>query len=228
MVIRAIAADLILEEPVLLIEDDPMVYRRLKVLLLAMGYGENGIIHATTLNEARQYVASLPKIALALVDLGLPDGNGIDLIRELRAGDSDLGVLVISAWSTQDIIFAALHAGATGYIVKERDDLELALALRSVIRGGAPIDPFIARKIIEELPPAKVGDDDMAELERLSPREHEILILVAQGLGNQEIADQLSLSRYTIESHIKHIYRKLSVSSRTKAIHTARRWGLIC
>lgn len=228
MVIQKIAADLTLKEPVLLVEDDPMVCRRLTALLLTMGYSEQGIIHASSLSEARKCCENMSIIALALVDLGLPDGNGIDLIRELRTGDSHLGILVISAWSTQDVIFAALRAGATGYIVKERDDLEIALALRSVIRGGAPIDPFIARKIIEELPPAQIGEDDIAEVERLSPREHEILILVAQGLGNQEIADQLSLSRYTVESHIKHIYRKLAVSSRTKAIHTARKRGLIC
>ncbi|UXM96302.1 response regulator transcription factor [Bartonella sp. HY329] len=228
MVIQTIAADLTLEAPVLLVEDDPMVYRRIKTLLLAMGYDEQAIVHASSLSAARQSIKNLSFIALALVDLGLPDGNGIDLISELRTRDINLGILVISAWSTQDVTFAALRAGATGYIVKERDDLEIALALRSILRGGAPIDPFIARRIINELPLPKVEDQNSVEIERLSPREHEILVLVAQGLGNREIADQLSLSRYTVESHIKHIYRKLAVSSRTKAINTARRRGLIC
>lgn len=226
MVVRAIAANLILPAPVFLIEDDPMVYRRIEALLVAMGYQEGAIIHANSLAQARQLLAET-SIALALVDLGLPDGNGIELISELRAADPNLGILVISAWSTQDVIFAALRAGATGYIVKERDDLEIALALRSVLRGGAPIDPFIARRIIEELKPVDVADNSTVEMEQLSPREYEILLLVAKGLGNREIADQLSLSRYTVESHIKHIYRKLAVSSRTKAIHTAREWGLI-
>lgn len=226
MVVRAIAANLELQAPVLLVEDDPMVFRRLEALLVAMGYNEGEIIHANSLEQARLLIKIAP-IALALVDLGLPDGNGIDLISELRVDDINLGILVISAWSTQDVIFAALRAGATGYIVKERDDFEIALALRSVLRGGAPIDPFIARRIIEELKPTDVADDCAGEIEQLSRRENEILVLVAKGLGNREIADQLSLSRYTVESHIKHIYRKLAVSSRTKAIHTARERGLI-
>ena len=136
-------------------------------------------------------------------------------------------ILVISAWSTEDAILAALRAGATGYVLKERDDMEVALSIRSVLRGGAPIDPFIARRIIDEMHPKTKPDADTAINEILSPRESEILGLVAQGLANREIAEQLSLSRYTVECHIKHIYRKLAVSSRTRAINEARTRGLI-
>ena len=144
-------------------------------------------------------------------------------------------ILVISAWSTEDAILNALSAGATGYVLKERDDLEVSLSIKSVLRGGAPIDPFIAQKILKQLhfneknnsnktsPIQKVMDQDSV----LSKRELGILELVSQGLSNKEIADQLNLSRYTVESHIKHIYRKLAVCNRAKAIDTARNLGLL-
>jgi DNA-binding NarL/FixJ family response regulator len=112
-------------------------------------------------------------------------------------------------------------------VLKERDDLEVSLSLRSVLRGGAPIDPFVARRIIDELRPRPTEHPDTASGEILSPRESQILRLVAEGLANREIAEQLFLSRYTVECHIKHIYRKLAVSSRTRAVHAARSRGLL-
>lgn len=226
MSLRELAADLALPAPVLLVEDDPLVRRRLEGLLLQLGYAGEALVFAESLATARACLVNQP-IALALVDLGLPDGSGVDLIADLRATDPGLGILVISAWSTQDAILAALRAGATGYVVKERDDLEVALALRSVLRGGAPIDPFIARRIIEELHPGATEQEASPPEGRLSPREHQILRLVAEGLGNREIAEQIFLSRYTVECHIKHIYRKLAVTSRTRAVHAARTRGLL-
>ncbi|MGH8816336.1 MAG: LuxR C-terminal-related transcriptional regulator, partial [Achromobacter pestifer] len=179
-----------------------------------------------SLAEARACLASQP-VALALVDLGLPDGSGIDLIADMHAADPGLAILVISAWCTEDAILAALRAGATGYVLKERDDIEVSLSLRSVLRGGAPIDPFVARRIIDELRPRPSEQSDTVTSEILSPRESQILRLVAEGLANREIAEQLFLSRYTVECHIKHIYRKLAVSSRTRAVHAARSRGLL-
>lgn len=215
-----------LPAPVLLVEDEPLICRRLQGLLQQLGYASDALVIATSLAEARACMAAQP-IALALVDLGLPDGNGIDLIAEMHTADPSLAILVISAWCIEDSILAALRAGATGYVLKERDDLEVLLSIRSVLRGGAPIDPFVARRIIEELKPKTEQPTDTASGETLSPRENEILGLVAQGLGNREIAEQLHLSRHTVECHVKHIYRKLAVSSRTRAIHEARSRGLI-
>ncbi|GGI21544.1 response regulator [Oxalicibacterium faecigallinarum] len=212
--------------PVLLVEDEPLIRRRLESLLQQLGYASDAVVSAASLHEARACLARQP-FALALVDLGLPDGSGIDLIHSMHATDPALPILVISAWSTEDAILAALRAGATGYVLKERDDMEVALSIRSVLRGGAPIDPFIARRIIDELHPRTRPQAETSTNETLSPRESEILGLVAQGLGNREIAEQLILSRYTVECHIKHIYRKLAVSSRTRAINEARSRGLI-
>ena len=124
----------------------------------------------------------------------------------------------------------ALRAGATGYVLKERDDIEVSLSIRSVLRGGAPIDPFIARRILEMLPvptPVTCAVEPENQHPALTEREQQILRLVTDGLSNREIADQLFLSRYTVESHVKRIYRKLAVSSRTSAVRAARERGVI-
>jgi len=141
-------------------------------------------------------------------------------------------ILVISAWSTQESLFSAIKAGATGYVLKERDDVEVKLSIRSILRGGAPIDPFIAQEILKQISAAvipAVADQKIidADMELLTSRETEILNLVAQGMSNREIAEQLFVSKYTVESHIKHIYRKLSVSKRTKAVSAARSLGIL-
>lgn len=224
----ALMPELTLPAPVLVVEDDALIAQRLGKILQLLGYLPDAILQASSLAQARALVADSP-VALALVDLGLPDGNGIDLIAELRNADPALGILVISAWSTEDVLLSALRAGATGYVLKERDDLEVTLSIRSVLRGGAPIDPFIARRIIAELQPAASPKEADTETEAvtLSTREAQILGLVADGLANREIAEQLHLSRYTVECHIKHIYRKLAVSSRVRAISEARSRGLL-
>ncbi len=229
MPISELAMDLILPAPVLIVEDDVAVSQRLENLLLQLGYHTDALMMASSLAEAQQYLAH-QLVALALVDLGLPDGSGIDLIRIMHEQNPSVAILVISAWSTQEAILAALRAGATGYVLKERDDLEVALALRSVLRGGAPIDPLLARRIIHEFSSQdeqNAADEQEAEAEKLSPREHQILRLVAEGMGNRDIAEKLSISRYTVECHIKNIYRKLAVSSRTRAVNAARQRGLL-
>lgn len=229
MSINELATDLILPAPVLIVEDDAAVSQRLENLLLQLGYQADALMIARSVAEAQHHLKD-QLVALALIDLGLPDGSGIDLIRILHEQNPVIAVLVISAWSTQEAILAALRAGATGYVLKERDDLEVALALRSVLRGGAPIDPLLARRIIREfssLDEGNAADESETEAEKLSPREHQILRLVAEGMGNLDIAEELTISRYTVECHIKNIYRKLAVSSRTRAIRIARQRGLI-
>ncbi|MEG1455680.1 MAG: response regulator, partial [Comamonas sp.] len=144
---NALPATQILPSPVLLVEDEFPIQERLLKIMRDLGYTTEVIRVAGTLADARR-LAAAQRFALALVDLGLPDGSGIDLIAELRASDPGMGILVISAWSTEDVILASLRAGANGYVLKERDDLEVTLSIRSVLRGGAPIDPFIARRII--------------------------------------------------------------------------------
>lgn len=262
----------VLPSPVLVVEDEPLLQQRLQGILLQLGYAADALLFAASLGEARACLASQP-VTLALVDLMLPDGSGLELIAQMRAESPEMGILVVSAWSSEESILSALRAGATGYVLKERDDIEVAMSIRSVLRGGAPIDPFIARRILRLLPlgdaaggdagalgcPATEGvqassatylpsvsqqpgqSDAAARLpaatpamapvamhgESLSEREGQILCLVADGLTNREIAERLFLSRYTVESHIKRIYRKLAVSSRTMAVRAGRVRGVI-
>ena len=219
------APESILPAPVLVVEDEPLLQHRLHGVLSALGYPADALLFAATLAQARSCLAQQP-MALVLVDLHLPDGDGRELIAQLRAEDPGVGILVVSAWRSEEAILGALRAGATGYVLKERDDMEVMLSIRSVLRGGAPIDPFIARRILELLPAsAAPGAASPPPENSLSERENEILQLVASGLSNREIAEQLFLSRYTVESHVKRVYRKLAVSSRTGAVHEARSRG---
>ena len=226
--------ELSLPVPVIIVEDEPLIQKRLTDILINIGYSISDLYFAQNLAQANEQL-QLYSASFALVDLGLPDGSGIDFIETLKDYDPTITILVISAWSTEDSILNALSAGATGYVLKERDDLEVSLSIRSVLRGGAPIDPFIAQKILKQLQfnekksvNKSLSDSKLTNNnDVLSKRELGILELVAQGLSNKEIADQLTLSRYTVESHIKHIYRKLAVCNRAKAIDTARNLGIL-
>lgn len=225
-------SELSLPVPVIVVEDEPLIQVRLKEILLDIGYTSENLLFAANLTQANALLQK-HSTSFALVDLGLPDGNGLDFIKTLKKYDPSILVLVVSAWSTEDAILTAISAGATGYVLKERDNLEVMLSIRSVLRGGAPIDPFIAQKILKKLHIDEIETKQHTEIKKLektevlSKREQEILILVSQGLSNKEIADQLNLSRYTIESHVKHIYRKLSVSTRIMAVDAARILGIL-
>lgn len=220
--------------PVIIVEDEPLIQIRLKQILYNLGYQSEDLYFAQNIAIARSLLKK-HSASFALVDLNLPDGNGIEFISTLSQYDPTIPILVISAWSTEDAIFNALSAGATGYVLKERDDLEITFSIRSILRGGAPIDPFIAQKILKQLQfnennLTTTVEKNTLTLENggmLSKRELEILELVSQGLSNKEIANSLNLSRYTVESHIKHIYRKLAVRNRSKAVDTARNLGLL-
>ncbi|AJC17280.1 response regulator transcription factor [Pandoraea sputorum] len=232
----------VLPGPLLLVEDDPSMQIRMRAILHSLGYTDDAVQVAGSLAQARAVLADEP-FALILIDVGLPDGSGIDLIGELHARDPALPILVISAWSTEQIIVGALQRGATGYLLKEREDTEIALSIRSALRGGAPIDPFVARHILglvalapgvsgTPVPPSGTGSGlaaaRMSDVpSALSPREVEILGLVAKGMTNREIAALLSISSLTVACHIKNIYKKLAVNSRTQAVFEARVSGLL-
>jgi len=225
------AQDAVLPVPVLIVEDEYVIQCRLKNILKDLGYSDEVLLFANNVREA-EYLLQQEPFCLALIDLGLPDGNGISIIEKIHELGSQTLILVVSAWSTQDSLLKAIKAGATGYVLKERDDTEVSLAIRSILSGGAPIDPFIAREILKQISSSEPSSSLEQivldpEQESLTQREKEILSLVAQGLSNREIADELCVSRYTVESHIKHIYRKLSVSKRTKAVSTARHLGIL-
>ena len=217
--------------PVLIVEDHVAVQRRLAHILGALGVPAERIGYAADIAGAKQAMRE-SRFASALVDVGLPDGSGIDLIPYLHERAPDTLAVVISSFGTQDLILRALHSGAVGYLLKEREDVEIAAALRSIQHGGAPIDPFVAKHILRLVaapaasPPSSVAADAPGEMAgQLTRREEEILTLVAQGLVTREIAERLSRSPLTIDGHVKSILRKLQVNTRTKAINQARALG---
>lgn len=227
------AAGVVPIAPALIVEDIAATSDHLaRVLRGLVGDGAD-IAIAASLAAAREALIARPR-PFVLVDIGLPDGNGVDLIEWLHHRQPDAVSMVVSAWGDEATVLAALRAGATGYLFKERDAEELRAALQSIQRGGAPIDPFVARHILSVLAapadPATPASDLAATPvpeHMLSGREAEILQLVSKGCSNREIADLIGLSRFTIESYTKAIYRKLAVRSRTAAVFAARAQGLI-
>lgn len=215
----------------LLVGHEGPMRTRLGGILTGLEYAAGALCFARTIEQACARLEQGP-LDMALVDTCLPDGSGIELIRRLRERAPDLPVVVISSPGTDAEMVGALVAGATGYLLKERDDIELTVSLRGALRGGTPIDPFITKRILAALVPktapaeARLADAGSAK-PLLSVRETEILLFINKGSTNREIADALSLSRLTIESHVKNIYKKLAVKTRTQAIFEARAYGVL-
>jgi len=214
---------------VLIVEDDPVARARMQALMQGLVEPQARIETAADLAAARTLLRQA-SFALALIDVQLPDGSGIDLIAWMSGHAPQTQSVIVSAWAEEETILAAVQAGAIGYLLKDRDDEELRLSLKSLRRGGAPIDPLIARRILALLPQAQTAASAPQEPEptaQLSEREREILRLIAQGFSNREIAELVALSKLTIECHTKNIYRKLAVGSRTAAVFEARALGLL-
>ncbi|HEX6833800.1 MAG TPA: response regulator transcription factor [Rudaea sp.] len=216
---------------ILIVDDESPMQERLRRILEGLDLGRPRLRFAASVAQAKS--ADDADLMLGLIDLGLPDGNGIEIIRWLRERNETVPLVVISAWSTEEMILGALRAGASGYLLKERDDPEIVLSLQSVLKGGAPIDPFIARRILGLIgepagkDPKLDGAADADLREALTKRELTILSQVAKGLSNREIAAALNLSRWTVDTHIRHIYAKLAVNSRTQAVRAAQRHNLL-
>jgi DNA-binding NarL/FixJ family response regulator len=213
-------------DTVLVVEDDPHARTRMAGLLREVAGAEARIDMAPDLARARALVEADAPYGLALVDVQLPDGNGVEFIRWLRESRPGLAAVIVSSWAEEGTILQALRHGAAGYLLKNAEDIELAMQLRSLQRGGAAIDPVIARRLLE-LMPREAPLPAPADPVHLSARETEILQLVSRGLSNREIADATGLSRLTIESHTRNIYRKLAVGSRTAAVFEAQSLGLL-
>jgi DNA-binding NarL/FixJ family response regulator len=169
---------------------------------------------------------------LALVDLGLPDGSGIEVVRALHARQPQCLAVVVTIYDDDGHLFPALQAGAFGYLLKEQPREALVTQLLRFANGEPPLSPPIARRVLSffgqaqaPMPPSPLPS--ATEHVRLTERETVVLQRVAKGYTLPEIAQQLGLSRHTIADHIKQIYRKLDVSSRAEATLEAARRGLV-
>jgi DNA-binding NarL/FixJ family response regulator len=162
---------------------------------------------------------------IALVDLSLPDGNGIDFLRDLREQHSHCISIVVTIHDDHRHVLPALRAGAEGYLLKQQERHELVDRLKRILDGEPPLSPSIARKVLETFYQAPVSETDSSAL--LTSREREVLQLLAKGLTLIDVARMLEITRHTVAGYVKNIYRKLEVSSRAEATLEAIRMGLI-
>ncbi len=171
-------------------------------------------------------LAENKKPDLVLMDLKMPVMNGIQATRKLRDQYPDMHVLVLTTYADDEWLFDAIRSGASGYLLKDRPRKELIEAIKGTIAGGAYIDPAVARKVltnVAQVPPPKNRQARIS----LSPREAEILELLALGLSNADIAQRLYLSEGTIRNYMSDLFTKLGVSDRTLALVVALREGLV-
>jgi DNA-binding NarL/FixJ family response regulator len=209
---------------ILLVEDDPPTNWRLKDALEKAGFDVEA---AMTLAEAR---ASLQKRKprVLLTDLQLPDGHGVELIRETRARLPDTEIMVISILGDEESVISAITVGATGYILKDAFPTDIAATVRELVAGHSPISASIARFIVRRTQStAEPPPGPQLNTTKLTPREIDILWGIAKGFSYAEIASHLGMSRQTVPGHIKSIYRKLEVHTRGEAVFEALQQGLI-
>jgi NarL family two-component system response regulator LiaR len=205
-----------------LIADDHLVVRRGIRALLATEPGIDVVAEAPT-GAAAVAAAVRHRPDVILMDLMMPEMDGIEAIRQIKADQPDAHILVLTSFATDDKILPALKAGALGYLLKDAGPDELMLAIGQVHRGEASLHPTIARQVLQELSrPAAAPPSP----EPLSERELEVLRALALGQSNQEIADQLSIGEATVRSHVSSILNKLHLTSRTQAAIYALRKGI--
>lgn len=210
---------------VLLVEDDARTRDRLQRAIAAH---EGLQIQAAvgTCADARAALAhSAPDVLLT--DLGLPDGHGTELIRETREAHPHTRSMVISVFGDERHVVDAIRAGASGYLLKDASSKEIGRSILDLIAGGSPISPAVARYLLKSLQPAAPEKPATKLVDELSEREIEVLQLVADGSSYAEIGKALFISVNTVATHIKHIYDKLAVNSRGKAVREAEQRGLI-
>ena len=208
---------------ILLLEDLPEIRAWLKTLVMQV-FPDALISEAARVHDALELISAV-RFDLALVDLGLPDGSGVDVVEKLRESQPEAQSVVVTIHDDDDHLFPALQAGAYGYILKEQPREAIAEQLQRIAAGEPPLSPSIARRVITYFADQAKPQHAMPDVQ-LTEREREVLLRVAKGFTLPEIGMQLNLSRHTIADYVKQIYRKLNVSSRAEAALEAQRLGL--
>ena len=203
-----------------IIEDDPLLLENLTLLLS----GEEGITVAGSYRSAEDAMKLLKSAApeVMLTDLGLPGMSGVDLIKKAKEEMPSLEIMAHTVFEDRERVFSAIKAGASGYILKGSSPREIIESIHAIYKGGAPMSPKIARKVIHEFQDEIIGEQFL-----LTQREKEIVKLVEDGLTYKEIGEKLSISTHTVHTHIKNIYEKLQAKDRNDAIMKARKKGII-
>lgn len=213
---------------ILLLEDLPEIRAWMKALVTRV-FPKSRIHEAALVQDALGLTASI-KFDLALLDLGLPDGSGVEVVEALRDRQPEVQSVVVTIHDDDDHLFPALQAGAFGYLLKDQPRELIADQLRRMSAGEPPLSPSIARRVISHFAAQAVrkpSSSSKAAPVVLTERETEVLVRVSKGYTLPEIGDQLNLSRHTIADYVKQIYRKLNVTSRAEAAVEAHRLGLV-
>ena len=214
---------------ILLLEDLPEIRSWLKTLVTQV-FPDAQISEASRIHDALELVNAM-RFDVALLDLGLPDGSGVEVVQALREKQPETQSVVVTIHEDDDHLFPAMQAGAFGYLLKEQSREQLSEHLQRISQGEPPLSPSIARRVIQYFT-AQARQQPQREPDNVTPhvqltdRENEVLLRVAKGYTLPEIGVQLNLSRHTIADYVKQIYRKLNVSSRAEAALEAQRLGL--
>ena len=196
-----------------IVEDDVKVRGSLARLLDSSEGFTCASQHPDGANALKEIPVSLPQVVL--MDINLPGMNGVECVRRLKEQLPAIQVVMLTVYENTNIIFSALSSGASGYLLKQSSPEQIIEAIREVHRGGSPMTSHIARKVVASF--QKITNPSK-DYEKLSLREQQVIDWLAQGDTYQEIADALKISYATVHTHIRHIYEKLHVQSRTQAV----------
>ena len=214
---------------VIFVENDPNVRLRLQRAISGLA-DIHEIGSAATYREADALVSQF-KFQMLIVDLDLPDGFGLDLIRRTAANMPEVDIMVLANANDDPHVVSAIESGATGYVLKTEIENSLFSAIRLLAAGGSPVSPEVAKSVLRALRTYTTHTIEKTtapiQPNPLSERETEILQLLAKGMSFNEIGDILTISPHTVTAHIKKIYRKLQVHSRGEAVYEAAQMGLI-
>ena len=216
---------------IIIVEDEPEFRRRFAQII----ENEPTMRLAGVAANKREAQALIDRenFDVMLIDLGLPDGTGIDLIRNVSQRKPDVDIMVVTVFGDEQHVVSSIEAGATGYILKDSTPADVISCIRLLRAGGSPVSPVVARSVLRAIrsrmgsgtaTPARAANP---ENNPLSARETEILQLLAKGMSFNEIGEILGISPHTVTAHIKKIYRKLAVHSRGEAVYEASQMGLL-
>jgi DNA-binding NarL/FixJ family response regulator len=196
-----------------IVEDDVII----RDSLIKLVEDDAGFHCSGAFATGEEAVKRLPELKpqVVLMDIHLPGMSGIECTRMLKGSLPDTQILILTVYEDGENIFRALKAGASGYLLKRSDPEEVLHAIRNVFEGGAPMSGQIARKVVHSFRETPLGSNPSV---RLTAQEEKVLALLSKGYANKEIADKMGVSMSTVRTHLRHVYEKLHVRSRTEAV----------
>ncbi|RYE45443.1 MAG: response regulator transcription factor [Hyphomicrobiales bacterium] len=210
---------------VTIVEDDASFQAS---FVAAVDAAEDMLLHGVAQNVAQAMrLLEGPPADILVVDLGLPDGSGIEVIRAAHSAWPECGIMVSTTFADDRHVIPSIEAGAAGYLLKDSSESRMTDDIRTLHSGGSPISPRIARKILQRMmvEPPRPATEPAQPL--LSPREQQALELITRGFSYDEIAELMGVTRNTVMTFVRRIYQKLEVSSKAEAIFEARSHGLL-